>query len=179
MAFGDIKYCESSFSVIREGMESFISGHASISFAGIVCFCLWIYFYFSWLMTLRVDGQTKTYRRNSKLSVLLWQWRFLLRAVLTCTPLLVPLFVAASRVWDNAHRPLDIGFGAVIGIFVALLMFKSWIMDREINVYYPTDPEAKTQLIEHTEVPGSYPSPFLLGFPFDDTQVPRYHGLMG
>lgn len=85
----------------NDAMRSFPSGHASISFAGLVYLGL----------VIRAAAGVKSVDTFSPY------------ACLAGLPPLLAAFIAITRIQDNWHREVDIGFGALIGTVAA---FAAW-----------------------------------------------------
>eukprot|EP01064_Diplonema_japonicum_P037046 TRINITY_DN8582_c0_g1_i2.p1 TRINITY_DN8582_c0_g1~~TRINITY_DN8582_c0_g1_i2.p1 ORF type:complete len:309 (+),score=27.00 TRINITY_DN8582_c0_g1_i2:53-928(+) len=95
--------CSSTNHRVWDGMKSFPSGHASMSFAG------WV------VIALLVSSRIPSYARNS-----IGYWRVLL----LCFCLVFPSFVAISRTIDYRHNFSDITAGTLIGVFSGMSVFK-------------------------------------------------------
>lgn len=102
--------------LLIDSRKSFPSGHASISWYGMTFLVIYNH--------LRISRR----------------WRFLrpLFALLQTVALCVATYIGVSRIQDNAHRPVDIIAGAVIGISFAVItvsltsaLFESDSMDRQ------------------------------------------------
>jgi membrane-associated phospholipid phosphatase len=123
---------------LRDAFQSFPSGHASTSFAGLGFLSLWLYanLYRYWRLggagggiLAREDGagtddQTvyeRRKRRSARLTGLHDNQLPLL--LLLSGPLWLAAFIAFSRVRDNHHNYDDILAGSVLGSFIAVATF--------------------------------------------------------
>lgn len=94
--------CRAAAAAVKDGMKSFPSGHASLSFAGLVS------------LALAARGALRVRAGDF----------FSPRAVAAAAPAAVAAFVAASRVTDNWHREVDVAVGAAIGTAAAVTAWR-------------------------------------------------------
>lgn len=111
---------------VDDARKSFPSGHASTSFCclGLLSFHLEDQFGVS---KLRFQTPT-TVAMNSERSQSHQRTVVVARvaSILSKSPLLLAVYIAASRVVDNKHFPADIVGGSVIGLSVALWIHGIW-----------------------------------------------------
>lgn len=91
-----------SESVLRDGRQSFPSGHSSIAFAGMVFLSLWL------------SGKTGLFRHHGGTS-----WK----AVVALIPIAIATTVAVSRVVDYHHNFSDILAGSLLGSAMAIFCY--------------------------------------------------------
>jgi membrane-associated phospholipid phosphatase len=92
---------------IKEAQMSFPSGHSSAAFAGFGFLALYLN------AKYKVFGHGEDGRRVS-------HWKL----VMFVLPWLVAVLIAASKIRDGWHHPVDVVFGAFIGTVLAHLAFK-------------------------------------------------------
>lgn len=102
-----------------QGRKSFPSGHASLSFCGLLLFCLFLEHAFG--MTAHKKRVAASDAEAPPAVKLVRVW-----SVLCYAPILVAFFIAVSRVHDNHHHPADVVGGALLGATVANLIFGIW-----------------------------------------------------
>lgn len=129
--YGDMVYSESTVLVtpgicrqtnkriLDDGFAAFPSGHSSFACAGLVYLSLWLCARYSLAMpylshTAPIDEKT----RNGRSAPPLWQ----LAAALV--PIIVALFICASRYADFHHAGFDIICGALLGTLFAWSSFR-------------------------------------------------------
>lgn len=108
----DLKNCTNRYTYISDynctapeddrlidSRKSFPSGHASVSWYGMTFLVIYIH--------LRISHRWRKFRP--------------LFALLQTVALCVAMYIGVSRIQDNAHRPVDIIAGAVIGISFAVI----------------------------------------------------------
>ena len=108
---------------------SFPSGHASSSFCGLTLLSMYLHLRFG-VPSVRVYHRQETTAQEG-----LYRWTpaytkgpALYRAlsVLSLSPLVLALFIAASRVVDNKHFPADAVGGALLGASIAVFTHGLW-----------------------------------------------------
>ncbi|KAK3826727.1 MAG: phosphatidic acid phosphatase type 2/haloperoxidase [Linnemannia gamsii] len=87
--------------ILKDGMRSFPSGHASTAFAGLVYLALWM------------GGKMHVFDRKG----------YSLKPVLLFMPILAAILIAVSRVQDYRHSATDVTWGAIIGIIFAVFSY--------------------------------------------------------
>ena len=118
----DYQECTSEDS--SEGRVSFPSGHASLSFSGMMiltCYLLARFGVYSCSTVLKQspDGTVlMEYRKPDRIKKAF--------SILSLAPLAVACFVAASRVKDNMHFPADVVGGALLGSVIAWFTNGVW-----------------------------------------------------
>ncbi|KAF0852402.1 mitochondrial PAP2-like superfamily member [Andalucia godoyi] len=112
-------------SLVVEGRKSWPSGHAELSFTGLV------------YLSLYMSAKLGLFRKDRG-SAPFW------RALLCASPVSLAVFTAASRVVDYRHHPADVITGAVIGSMIAIWGY---------FVNYPSlfDPFAHLPLSRHPD----------------------------
>lgn len=103
-AFGQVSRCAAAASLVKDSQSSFPSGHSSSSFAGMLFLALYF----------RAVAGVRPY--------VFFTWP----AVLSAAPLVVAIFVAATRVHDRYHATIDVTAGAIVGAFCAWLAFSNY-----------------------------------------------------
>lgn len=98
-----------------DARKSFPSGHASLSFCGLMLLSRFIHARFG------VASSKHTSSRH----------RFM--SVVSLLPIGLATFIAASRVVDNRHFPADVVAGAVLGGSVARYVHDIWFSDHRDN----------------------------------------------
>lgn len=109
--------CTGSTSVIREGRDSFPSGHASTSF----CFGVFGTLYLLWLAYVR--NVSLPWRSDMGCMTLVWYQVSQAFFCVCLVPLFVAFGVAATRVHDHRHSPADVTAGAFLGTLVSCAYF--------------------------------------------------------
>ncbi|GJJ75595.1 diacylglycerol diphosphate phosphatase / phosphatidate phosphatase [Entomortierella parvispora] len=87
--------------ILKDGMRSFPSGHASTAFAGLFFLSLWM------------GGKMHVFDRRG----------YSLKSVILIVPILAALLVAISRIEDYRHSAIDVTWGSIIGIFFAIFAY--------------------------------------------------------
>ncbi|KAG0065338.1 hypothetical protein BGZ89_008403 [Linnemannia elongata] len=87
--------------ILKDGMRSFPSGHASTAFAGLVYLALWM------------SGKMHVFDRKG----------YSLKPVLLFMPIVAAILVAISRIQDYRHSGTDVTWGAIIGIIFAVFSY--------------------------------------------------------
>ncbi|KAJ1973112.1 hypothetical protein H4R35_004292 [Dimargaris xerosporica] len=90
--------------IMREGMKSFPSGHASLSFAGLT------------YLTLYLAGKLHLYDQRGHT----------IKTFVVIMPLLGALLVAVSRTVDYRHHWQDVTVGSIIGIVCAYFAYRQY-----------------------------------------------------
>ena len=90
--------CTADIHMQNEARMSFPSGHSSVSFTGLVCVTLFL------LGRVGLNRNVGTIRSSARGKMLL---------LISCMPLLLAFYCAASRLADNWHHPSDIIAGIV------------------------------------------------------------------
>lgn len=143
---------DANYQYCTEGGEdfrkSFPSGHASTSFSGLLLFSLFFHTAFGLAKSKKekllkalasvhsqqqeaTQGLTapRTVQPNDVEEALYaWQEDYVPRliSVASLLPMLLALFIAASRVHDNKHFPADVVGGAVLGSSIAVFVHSLW-----------------------------------------------------
>ena len=91
--------------LLYDGMKSFLSGHSSCTFAGML------------FLSLFWAGKLATFNRKQGSS-----WKL----ALFFAPLLVAALVAVSRLDDYRHHWQDVLLGSLLGIFIAYLSYRTF-----------------------------------------------------
>lgn len=108
----------------NEGRKSFPSGHASISFCGLALLSFFLENRFGvsslriWQQDLASGELTLTQIRAVRLEKII--------SISCFAPLLLAVFIAASRVVDNRHFPADVVGGGVLGTSIAKMVHGTW-----------------------------------------------------
>jgi diacylglycerol diphosphate phosphatase / phosphatidate phosphatase len=129
----------------NEVRKSFLSGHASLSFGGLMLLSLFIHtrfgvpsvlrsFYYNAALTTTSTTATATvndvegaWTADEKMRHRVSQLRRArMFSMLSLVPFAVACFVAASRVVDNKHHPADVVGGAVLGASIAHFVHGLW-----------------------------------------------------
>lgn len=102
MKLVDISVCsQTNFNILKDGTESFFSGHTSLSFAGLGFLSLCLAYNFG-----------------------LWRHPFrAYKTLLFLAPLLIAFFIALSRVSDYRHHWEDVLVGLITGLLAAVYSF--------------------------------------------------------
>jgi membrane-associated phospholipid phosphatase len=109
--------CTGSISVIREGRDSFPSGHASTA----LCFGVFGTLYLLWFVYLRKIHLP--WRSDVGCMTTFWyQVSHALFCACLC-PLFIALAICSSRIRDHRHSPADVTAGAFLGSLVAAMYF--------------------------------------------------------
>lgn len=101
--------CTGDAHEIKNGLESFPSGHAEVAFAGLGYLAIYLFAH------LRITSLTR--RRGS-------HWRMLL----VIAPLLLATYLASTLVLGYHHHATDVFFGAFIGWFMAFMGYRTVYM---------------------------------------------------
>jgi diacylglycerol diphosphate phosphatase/phosphatidate phosphatase len=101
------KICTGAPHRVKEAQMSFPSGHASAAFAGFGFLALY----------LNAKNNVFAHRANGKR---ISHWKL----VMFVLPWLIAVLIAASKIRDGWHHPVDVIFGALIGTALAHLAFK-------------------------------------------------------
>ncbi len=99
--------CTGDADTIDEGRQSFPSGHASSSFAGMTFLALWFY-----TLSSPLSFSFRKSQISSGVSI---------RIVFPLACILVAFFVTITRSEQNVHAPSDLIWGAILGASVAIL----------------------------------------------------------
>jgi len=108
----------------RQMRLSFPSGHASLSFCGLCVFSFYLEHRFGMsasriLLLNKENGELMmACKQNSRYMRML--------SILCYSPVMLAIFIAASRVHDNMHFPADVVGGSLLGGSVALLVHQTW-----------------------------------------------------
>jgi len=124
----DSMTCESNDEhLINSARRSFPSGHASVSFCGMMCLGLYLSGKVGIHHGLQQKGATTMHTTASTTTgtyeLLNKKIGFLLSFGL---PMFLSTFIAASRVHDNWHHPADIVAGSLIGATSACIAYHLW-----------------------------------------------------
>ena len=111
--------------------RSFPSGHASVAFATMTLFSLYLDGRFgvrSAAMVVPHDGKhnDKEYRKLVAVMTTTPTRRQRLVSVLSLLPIGLALYIASSRIVDNAHFPADVMAGSLIGFGIAKFTHGLW-----------------------------------------------------
>ncbi len=111
---------------VEDARKSFPSGHASISFCGLALLSFYLEGRFG-ISKLRVPTITSSSidverTRPSQHTIFFAR----VASVLSKSPLLLAIYIAASRVVDNKHFPADVVGGSAIGFSIALWIHGIW-----------------------------------------------------
>ncbi|KAF9577868.1 hypothetical protein BGW38_006654 [Lunasporangiospora selenospora] len=90
--------------ILKDGMRSFPSGHASTSFAGLFYLSLWL------------AGKMHVFDRRG----------YSFKGVIIIAPILAAMLVAISRVEDYRHSAFDVTWGSIIGIVFAIFAYHQY-----------------------------------------------------
>jgi diacylglycerol diphosphate phosphatase/phosphatidate phosphatase len=119
--------CNGDKKQIKEAQMSFPSGHACAAFAGFGFLALWLNAKFKVLSRgghFRDHYGSQRYRKRAAkqrgLGRRVHHWKL----VLFLAPLCIATLFALSKVRDEWHHPIDIAFGALIGILFAHMAYK-------------------------------------------------------
>jgi len=109
--------CTGSLAVIREGRNSFPSGHAASS----MCFGIFGALYLLWFVYLRKIHLP--WRNDKGCMTIMWYQISHALFCLCLFPVFVGLAIACTRVRDHRHSPADVTAGALLGSIVSALYF--------------------------------------------------------
>jgi diacylglycerol diphosphate phosphatase/phosphatidate phosphatase len=112
---------------IKEAQMSFPSGHACAAFAGFGFLALWLNAKFKVLSRgghFRDHYGSPRYRKRAAKQRGLGRRVHPWKLVLFLVPLCIATLFALSKVRDEWHHPIDIAFGALIGILFAHMAYK-------------------------------------------------------
>ena len=96
--------------------KSFPSGHASMSFCGLLLLTLYVQRFWG------VDAVRRSDNKSSKSA--LYRARFI--SMLSLLPMALAAFFAASRIVDNKHFPADVVAGSVLGASLSYFTHHLW-----------------------------------------------------
>lgn len=102
----------------NEPRKSFPSGHASMSFCAMTV--LTLFFYGKIGLHRGLSHHLREGRRNEN------YYKKRIFSVVAASPMLLAVFIAASRVHDDWHHPADIVGGAIIGLSTAIFGYGLW-----------------------------------------------------
>mmetsp|Transcript_28755 Transcript_28755/g.54312 ORF Transcript_28755/g.54312 Transcript_28755/m.54312 type:complete len:318 (-) Transcript_28755:1179-2132(-) len=108
---------------VREVRLSFPSGHAGLSMSGLGSFSMYLYHRFG-VGSLVSSPSSSRDKANTRAHRYARLWSFLAVA-----PVLVALFIGASRIHDNHHHPVDVVGGWAIGGVAAYFCHHVWFLD--------------------------------------------------
>ena len=114
----ETRNCDASQQHVNEARMSFPSGHSSLSFSGLGVLC----FYLIGRFGIFNHSPPSSDATNN----ICYLWRRRLVTVLCASPLLLSMFVAASRIVDNWHHPSDVLAGIGIGLFCSFFTYHMW-----------------------------------------------------
>lgn len=121
----DYQTCTNSQDNVDEVRLSFVSGHASSSFCGMMLLSRFIHQRFG--HAAAKTGLTAGTECSTRPRVLRSPPLARLLSILSLAPLAVAIFIACSRVVDNHHHPADIVGGALLGGSIALFVSGLWL----------------------------------------------------
>ena len=116
----DYQTCTNDPTDVTQVRLSFVSGHASSAFCGLMLLARYIHERFGLPAATRVVQTESLPQARS-----LYLGRFV--SMLSLLPLAVAAFVACSRVVDNRHFPADVVGGALLGGSIALFVHGLWL----------------------------------------------------
>lgn len=99
--------------------ESFPSGHASLSFCAMTV--LTLFFYGKIGLHRGLSPHLREEQRNAKN-----YYKKRIFSMVAALPMLLAVFIAASRVHDDSHHPADVVGGAIIGLSTAIFGYGLW-----------------------------------------------------
>ncbi|CAJ1910978.1 unnamed protein product [Cylindrotheca closterium] len=108
----------------RQMRLSFPSGHASLSFCGLCIFSFYLEHRHGMsasrmLLLNKESGELMmAYKQNSRYMRIM--------SIMCYFPVVIAIFIAASRVHDNMHFPADVVGGSLLGGSVAALVHQTW-----------------------------------------------------
>ena len=117
----DYQTCTNDPTDVTQARLSFVSGHASSAFCGLMLLSRYIHERFGLPAATRAQIDSETTPRSRSL----YLGRFV--SMLSLLPLAVATFIACSRVVDNRHFPADVVGGAVLGGSIALFVHGLWL----------------------------------------------------
>lgn len=105
---------------LHQGRVSFMSGHASLSFCGLLVFSYFLeghFGYSAYKKKLASEPPSSTPEPLKLIRIV---------SVLCYAPMLVAFFIALSRVHDDHHHPADVVGGTLLGGTIASLIYSIW-----------------------------------------------------
>lgn len=105
----------------NDARKSFVSGHASVAFCGMMLLTLYCHERFGLPRAKKVvlqDGTALT-------SISPYRGRVV--SIVSLAPLAAATFIAASRVVDNKHFPADVVGGSLLGGSIAIFIHGLWL----------------------------------------------------
>lgn len=94
---------------LTESQRAFPSGHASLAFSSMT------------ILTLYFVGKVGIHHHDNNLSIQSKFWY-----LVSFLPVMLAIFIAASRIHDHYHHPADVIAGAMIGIASAIISHGMW-----------------------------------------------------
>ncbi|KAJ3106684.1 hypothetical protein HDU97_005836 [Phlyctochytrium planicorne] len=128
-----LQVCTGDPKKVEDGRKSFPSGHSSYTFAGHTFLAIYLIallevwpvrtgsIKFDVKGALLPGGPTRAVRREYPHSGRIWKF------TVAFLPLLIPLYVAISRLQQYIHHPTDVIGGGLIGVFIAIAVHYSRI----------------------------------------------------
>ncbi|KAI5780393.1 phosphatidic acid phosphatase type 2/haloperoxidase [Geopyxis carbonaria] len=138
---------------LRDGFRSFPSGHASMSFAGLLYFAIFMAEYVFHLPLPHlsaplsapiVDGSgsgtpsRRSSRRSTRRVQMLPRYPIMLAILLCGVPVLLAIYIASTRYSDYRHHPGDIFGGAALGAVAAAVAWRfygAWCCVADAGMY--------------------------------------------
>jgi membrane-associated phospholipid phosphatase len=112
-----------------ESRKSFPSGHASISFCGMTCLSLFFLGKIG-LYSSCCNGNGFVENGEGACMTIQTSTSFLFKkrisSIVASLPMLLAVFIAASRVHDDFHHPADVVGGSIIGMLCAFFSYGLW-----------------------------------------------------
>ncbi|KAF9923702.1 hypothetical protein FBU30_006233 [Linnemannia zychae] len=119
-----------NYSIFKDGLRSFPSGHASTSFAGLLYLSFWL------------AGKMHVFDRKG----------YSLKSVLLMTPVLTAVLVTISRLEDYRHDKIDVLWGMSIGTFFAFFAYHQYYPSiTKVHSHIPHPPRDFSYLIKDDE----------------------------
>jgi len=115
-AVGDLAKCTGPAFDVDDAQKSFPSGHAAISFGGLV----YTVYLLRFVMMVKEGNWVS------------------IRNVLAYSPLYLATWISVTRIQDGEHFTSDVVGGALIGIFVATIV---WTTTKNYLAYYQVGPQ--------------------------------------
>jgi len=109
-----------------EARKSFPSGHASVSFCGMLCLGLYLSGKVGLHRHLSSNNNCNTTTTSQVVVHHQQPWKKIAFLFALGGPLFLATFVSASRVHDNWHHPADVVAGSLVGASCALVAYHLW-----------------------------------------------------